>query len=180
MLTITAQAQVQVHPKTTPRTVTWTLYDARTSTAMRARESVSAGAQHKRDLITLERTVCFGSCPIYSVTIASDGRVTFEGRQYTKIKGIVRGKISRKKFRQLVAQFQQTEYFSLPDRFVPGTKVCPQMVTDMPSAITSIHLQGKSKTVSHYHGCGNSGVLAQLSALETRIDEIAGTQKWIK
>ena len=54
------------------------------------------------------------------------------------------------------------------------------MITDMPSAITSIRLKGKSKTVSHYYGCGDSGVLPKLTALENKIDEVAGTQKWIK
>jgi len=178
MLAIAALAQQPVRPTTAPRTVAWTRYDARTPALMP--ESVFTGAKIRGDLITLERTVCFGTCPIYSVTIASDGQVTFEGRQYTKVTGIARGKISQKKFRQLVTQFQQMDYFSLPNDFSPGTKVCPQMVTDMPSAITSIRLKGKSKTVSHYHGCGNSGALAQLTALENKIDEVAETQRWIK
>ena len=158
MLAIAAQAQQPVEP----------------------RESAFTGAPHRGDLIRLERTVCYGTCPIYAVTITSDGRVTFEGRQYTRVKGIARDRISKKKFRELVAQFQQMEYFSLPDRFAPGTPVCPQVITDMPSAITSIRLKRRSKTVSHYYGCGDSGALPKLTALENKIDEVAGTQKWIK
>jgi len=132
------------------------------------------------DSITLERTACFGTCPIYKLTIASDGTVTFAGQRFTKTQGGATGRISASDFRRLVAEFEKIDYFSLPDDFSPGTKVCPQMVTDMPSTIMSIHLKGKSKTVSHYHGCGNSGALPQLTALENKIDEIAGTQKWIK
>lgn len=132
------------------------------------------------DSITLERGACFGACPIYEVTITSDGTVNFEGRQYTKTKGTAKGHISVQDFRRLVAEFERINYFSLPDRYAPGTSVCPQVITDMPSADTSIHLKGKSKTVSHYYGCGNSGVLGQLTALENKIDEVAGTQKWIK
>src|SRR6266545_3806614 len=86
------------------------------------------------DLITLERTACFGTCPIYTVSIASDGTVSFQGRQYTKAKAAT-GKISRKAFRRLVREFEKINYFSLPDEFAPGTKVCPQMITDLPSAI---------------------------------------------
>jgi hypothetical protein len=54
------------------------------------------------------------------------------------------------------------------------------MVTDMPSANTSIRLNGKAKGVDHYHGCGVKGVLPKLTALEDRIDAVVGTQKWIK
>ena len=39
---------------------------------------------------------------------------------------------------------------------------------------------GKSKSVAHYYGCGNSGALGKLTALENKIDEVAGSQKWIK
>jgi acetamidase/formamidase len=132
------------------------------------------------DSITLERTACFGSCPIYKLAIASDGTITFVGERFTKTQGIATGRISASDFRRLVAEFEKIDYFSLPSDFSPGTKVCPQMVTDMPSAITSIRLKGKSKTVSHYYGCGDSGVLPKLTALENKIDEVAGTQKWIK
>jgi hypothetical protein len=50
----------------------------------------------------------------------------------------------------------------------------------MPSANTSIRLNGKTKSVAHYYGCGNSGALEKLTALEKKIDEVAGTEKWIK
>jgi acetamidase/formamidase len=132
------------------------------------------------DAITLERTACFGTCPIYKLTIASDGTVTFDGRRFTKTIGVAKGQISAQDFRRLVAEFQRIDYFSLPDNYAPGTPVCPQMITDMPSADTSLRLNGKAKSVSHYHGCGNSGALAKLTALENKIDEVAGTEKWIK
>lgn len=134
----------------------------------------------KNDFITLERTVCFGTCPNYKLTIKSDGNVIFEGKRFTKTTGIARGKISVADYRALVSEFEKIDYFSLPDRFTPGTKECPQVITDMPSANTSIKLNGKVKAVDHYHGCGSQGVLPKLTALEDKIDKVAGTQKWIK
>lgn len=129
--------------------------------------------------ITLERTACFGTCPIYKLTITSDGNVTFNGIRFTKTIGTAKGKISASDFRQLVREFEQIDYFSLPD-FLPGTAVCPRRVTDMPSANTSIKAKGKQNSVRHYYGCGDAGPLAGLIALEKKIDEVAGTQKWIK
>ena len=132
------------------------------------------------DSITLERTACFGTCPMYKVAITSDGTVTFNGERFTKTTGMAKGKISPADFRQLVSEFEKINYFSLPDNYAPGTPVCPQRITDMPSANTSIRLKGKTKSVSHYYGCGNSEALAKLTALEKKIDEVAGTQMWIK
>ena len=111
---------------------------------------------------------------------SSDGTVAFEGRQYTKTKGTATGHISVSDFHKLASEFEKIDYFSLPDEYKPGSKVCPQVVTDMPSANTSVHLNGKFKSVAHYYGCGNSGALGKLTALEAKIDEVAGTQKWVK
>jgi acetamidase/formamidase len=132
------------------------------------------------DLITLSRTACFGTCPIYTVTITSDGVVTFNGERFVKNAGLAQGRIDKSAFRDLVREFEKLDYFKLPDEFVPGTKVCPKTITDMPSANTSIRLNGKTKRVAHYRGCGDSGVLARLTALENKIDEVAETEKWIK
>jgi len=143
-------------------------------------KAIFVGQKSGDDSITLERTACFGTCPMYKVTVTSDGAVTFNGERFTKTTGIAKGKISREDFRQLVSEFEKINYFSLPDSYTPGTPVCPQRVTDMPSANTSIRLKGKTKSVAHYYGCGNSGTLEKLAALEKKIDEVTGTQKWIK
>ena len=130
--------------------------------------------------IRLSRTACFGTCPVYTVTIKSDGTVSYAGERFVFTIGFAQGRIDKSAFRDLAREFEKLDYFTLPDEFVPGTKACPNMVTDMPSADTAIRLNGKTKRVAHYHGCGNSGILPKLTALENRIDEVAGTQKWIK
>jgi acetamidase/formamidase len=132
------------------------------------------------DSITLQRTACFGACPIYKVTIAADGTVTFEGERFVKTEGIAKDRVGTADFRKLVSEFEKIDYSSLPDQFTPGTPQCPRMITDLPSANTSLTLNGRTKSVAHYHGCGDSGVLAKLTALENKIDEVAGTPKWIK
>lgn len=143
-------------------------------------KSIFTGQKGSDDAITLERTACFGTCPMYKVTITADGTVTFNGERFTKTTGVAKGKISTSDFRNLVAEFEKINYFALPDAYAPGTPVCPQRITDMPSANTSIRLKSKMKSVQHYYGCGDKGALARLTALEKRIDEVAGTQKWIK
>lgn len=134
----------------------------------------------KKDSITLERGACFGTCPIYKVSVRSDGRVTFEGFNYTKVKGKATGRIKAKDFKNLVQEFEQIKYFSLDDTYEPGQPNCDPAVTDLPRVKSSIRLRGKTKSISHYQGCLNSEVVRALFVLDRRIDEVAGTVKWIK
>jgi hypothetical protein len=133
-------------------------------------------------LITLRRSVCYGPCPDYTVTIAADGTVTFEGRQFVKTKGIAKGSLSREGMRQLIAEFERANYFSLNDKYQSAEDGCPEQWTDAPTAVTSIRINGKSKSVLHYHGCQDGQVVypKALTALENKIDEIVGTNRWVK
>ena len=128
-------------------------------------------------LITLERTPCFGECPSYKLTISADGTVVYEGRQDVKQSGTIKSRISRAQIKQLVAEFERVNYFSLRDSY--SGEVCPETWTDHPSAVTSLRLNGRSKTVRHYHGCKGLAELAKLTDLERRIDRIVNTARWV-
>jgi Domain of unknown function (DUF6438) len=129
-------------------------------------------------VITLERTICFGACPVYKLTIFSDGLVHYQGTKFVKKIGSASGRISRTKLNQLLQRFEEINYRTLPEDFTPGTPQCPQMATDMPSAITSLTRDGKTKTVRHYHGCRGLSTLERLTELEDKIDQAVNTKKW--
>jgi hypothetical protein len=38
-------------------------------------------------VISLERTSCFGECPVYSVTIDAKGNVTYDGKRFVRVEG---------------------------------------------------------------------------------------------
>jgi len=143
-------------------------------------KAIFVAAQRRNDLITLERTVCFGSCPSYRVTLSQDGTVTFEGRRFVKTTGTVTEQVSPDKFQQLVDEFEGIKYFSLQDRYTQRADGCTTFMTDMPSANTSLSLNGRVKTVAHYFGCRGPEIIPALTALERKIDEVAVTEKWIK
>ncbi len=143
-------------------------------------KSIFVAAQNKTGVITLERSVCFGTCPSYKVAVASDGTVTFEGRDFVKTKGTATAQIKPNDFNNLVNEFEKVKYFSLDDKYEPGSPGCGRAATDNPYARTSIQINARTKSLSHYHGCGDSEVLRALTALERKIDEIAGTEKWIR
>jgi (2Fe-2S) ferredoxin len=122
-------------------------------------------------IITLERTACFGACPVYRLTIYGNGRVVYEGIQFVRTKGIIETTIGEDSVRQLVSEFQEADYFALKDSYEQ------RMATDMPSAITSLTVNGRKKTVSHYHG--DSSAPKKLTELENRIDDIVSSDQWV-
>lgn len=123
-------------------------------------------------VITLERTPCFGACPVYSLAIRGDGTVNYEGKDFVKVKGTARTTISMDQVYKLVHEFEKADYFSLKDSYTERT------ATDMPSVITSITTGGRTKKIEHYHG--DFSAPEKLTELEYMIDQIVNADQWIK
>lgn len=143
---------------------------------------VASAKRAARKVVTLERTPCFGACPVYKLTIFSNGTVIYEGKQNVRRPGKATGRISQERLQELIADFMNIDYFNLHDEYVPGTEGCPKAATDQPSAITSLTRtrDGKSKTIRHYHGCRGSDTLELLTQLEDKIDTAVNINRWIK
>lgn len=132
-----------------------------------------SNASNNQDVvITLERTACFGTCPVYSLTIRGDGTVVYEGKDFVKVKGKAETTISQEQVEQLVSEFEKVDYFSLNDSYTERT------ITDAPTVTTSITIDGKTKTIEHYRGDENAP--EALTQLENKIDEIVDSEQWIK
>ena len=122
-------------------------------------------------VITLERTVCFGACPEYRLTVYGNGTVVYEGKRFVRLEGKRTTAISEEKIRQLLSEFNKIDYLSLNDSYEE------LMATDMPSAYTSLTADGKIKTIRHYHG--DFSAPKELIELEDKIDEIVNSNQWI-
>lgn len=128
--------------------------------------------EFKDVVITLETTACFGPCPIYKLTIYGDGRVVYEGEEYVNVAGKQTSQISKDKVKELVDEFYRINYFSLKN----NTFTHEKCFLDAGSVITSITINGKTKTINDYHGCPSP---KKLRELEVKIDEIANSKRWI-
>jgi hypothetical protein len=117
--------------------------------------------------IILYRSICYKRCPDYTLTLEGNGRVTFEGRYNTSVKGIVTSTIGQDKLFEIAAEIHRADFFNLEDAYF-------EPATDRPTYDLSVHLRGKKKQVTSY------GIRPpQLEILLDRIDEIANTNQWI-
>jgi len=130
--------------------------------------NVPALSTSESAIITIDRTVCFGSCPDYSLTIYGNGTVIYDGRNFVAITGRQTSTIPQEDVRELIRSFYSIGYFSLIDEYV-------DQVTDLPTTTTSITIGGQFKQVINYYGAPES-----LRQLENKIDETANSGIWIE
>jgi hypothetical protein len=125
-------------------------------------------------LVTIDRSLCFGPCPSYSLSIAGDGTVAYQGRSYVNVKGPASAQVASSDVQGLVDRLLGAKYFNLS---VPVD--CPAGIsTDAPSVTTSLALSGLTHTVQDYRG--NPCVPPVLSSLEDAIDAVANSARWVK
>jgi hypothetical protein len=121
--------------------------------------------------VTLHRSMCYGTCPAYGVTIDGDGTVTWDGQNYVAVKGQRTGKITPEQVKALYAAFRKADFFWLLDNY-------SSHITDMPSFTVTLAYDGHSKTVTDYAGF-RIGMPKAVSDLEALIDRTANTSQWI-
>ena len=119
-------------------------------------------------VITMKRGPCFGTCPVYSLTLYGNGTVIYEGEKFVKVTGVHIYQISQEEIKNLVNEFVRIDYFSLKDRYEAS-------ITDLPSTTTSIMIDGKTKSVYNYYGAPN-----ELYQIEKTIDETANLTSLVK
>jgi hypothetical protein len=120
--------------------------------------------------VSLERTACYGICPVYKVTIGADGVATYEGESFVKVKGRASAKVSSADLDGLRVAFEKVDFFALQDSYEK------RIQSDAPTAIVSRTDGGRTKTVRHYEG--DATAPAELRWLEKQIDGAVHIEQW--
>jgi hypothetical protein len=121
--------------------------------------------------ISMQRTACFGACPIYTVSITGSGEVSYNGRRFVRVTGEQHGQASSADVAHLVAMMDNAHFFSLNDAYRAS-------VTDLPSTEITFERGGQAKTVTDYGG-SMVGMPHEVSEIEAEIDRVANTAQWV-
>ena len=136
----------------------------------------SAAQLASKPAITLERTACFGGCPVYRLSVSPSGEVTYEGKAHVRRLGPATGKVPQERLNQLLTELDKAGYFSFASRYTSTEPACGRYATDSPTVISSVTLRGRTKRIEHDYGCGAAP--GALVVLERRIDEMVGSGQW--
>jgi hypothetical protein len=121
--------------------------------------------------ITLERTPCYGSCPVYKVTVSAAGVVEYFGEAHVRKAGTHRWRISRRRLQRLAEALERANYLHLEGDYTRGGK------GDAPGCSISVEYDdGSSKSIAHLHGC--PAAPDALTELEDEIDRITGVERY--
>lgn len=126
-------------------------------------------------LIEMERTICYGTCPSYTLTIQGNGTVIFDGKQFVSHTGPAEDKISNDKLNDLVQLIREIDFMT-----IPSNPECESWMTDHPSVFLTIEIDGQRNSVTHYHGCKGFKQEEDLFKLEEAVDSLSGARRWIE
>lgn len=94
------------------------------------------------DSLILERTPCFGPCPVYKVTVERSGQVTYQADDFNPMPGaaegtpVVRhGRMLESALHELIAAVESMEYAELKREYF-------LQITDMPSTKITVSANG--------------------------------------
>ncbi len=119
-------------------------------------------------VISIDRSACFGSCPVYSMTLRGDGYASYIGKMHVDRIGHYRAKVDEQTLQFLAAELKRIDYFAMKDNY-------DAMVTDVPTITVNCTLNDSTKTI-----VDRFGAPTELREFENTLDSVAKTIKWMK
>ena len=99
----------------------------------------------KELIISLQRTPCYGTCPIYKMEIFSDGSASYHGERFVDKIGDYEFTVSRETINYILKKAVESGFFELEDKYTAN-------ITDLPKTITFIKNSREEKRVINYYG----------------------------
>ena len=123
-------------------------------------------------VVSLSRSVCFGLCPAYEITLYDDGTVQYEGKDYVKTVGRKTAAIDAAAIAKVKRAIADSGIRKL------DAHCCDcQEWTDHPTAVIGFDAGGQWTTIVDYHGCTKTPRMVR--ELEETLDTLLGTESFI-
>jgi hypothetical protein len=117
--------------------------------------------------IGIERTECYGTCPVYTFVLKSDGTFRYKGEKFIERQGEFTGTVSVHEFNRLAQYIKDSGYLDLRDGY-------GELGDDGETVYTTLVLKGRRKVVMDHSYAGPP----KLWAIENLIDHILVNATW--
>jgi hypothetical protein len=108
-------------------------------------------AARPAETIVFETGSCFGACPVYRLTVNSNGDGTFEGRRFTAVTGAHPFRLGSAQYRAFARQLAPLRPARGSVRY--AGEACRSTATDLPSAEVSWRSRRGTQSLYFYYGC---------------------------
>ncbi len=112
--------------------------------------------------LSMERTACFGKCPIYTIKITDNGTLEFDGQKFVEPQGKHTVQVSPEDMATLKKMMVEINFLGLEDKYDT------EYISDIPSTITILYrgLVEEKKVLNRHNGP------AKLKEFETFVDSL--------
>ena len=124
-------------------------------------------------LAKIERSGCPGACPVFSLSVFSDGSAIYQGETHTVVSGEKEFSLNKDQLSRVRSTFTRKGFLIINGQ-------CCECIDVSGAPSTRIIYQGNGpyKSINRYHGCLN-GWSRNLGNLEAEILEITGVGAWV-
>lgn len=116
---------------------------------------------------SIEKSYCFGKCPVFTLHIYNSGYAVYNGTANVNLMGRHTSTLTREQMISLIDKANEINYFELKDVYDN------EGVTDLPSATTSIVINGQRKAVKRRYDYPKS-----ILTFEAAFDDIIKRLRW--
>ena len=151
-----------------------------------ASKSVPSQTAAPIDSLVLERTACFGVCPVYRLRINSAEEIRFESRNRSDSGRVAIDTAGRGTYGSLIARARAAGFYQFPPEIQKDPVLCRNLATDHPTAITTVFTGQTTRQVIDYHGCFETVEheviprIQKLRAFENDIDSTLHSSRWVR
>lgn len=140
-----------------------------TSTSSEASSANTAvPAREPQMLATIQRTACYGQCPMYKATFLDNGEVIYIGKRFVENIGTYKTLMTGEEVLDIKKKITEYDYFGLDSLY-------PTPISDFPSCITEASLNGNTKKVIDRRNPPDN-----LKAFEKFLDGLLEGREWEK
>ena len=112
--------------------------------------------QSPEKIISLEKTACFGRCPVFKIIIYNNGECLYNGIKFVKKSGEFNLKINKQEINKILSQAKEIGFDNLKNEY-------SERITDLPTTYIMIN----NKKIKDYYGAPS-----ELKDLEKLIEKI--------
>lgn len=112
--------------------------------------------QSPKKIISLEKTACFGRCPVFKIIIYNNGECLYNGIKFVKKSGEYNLKINEREVDEILSQAKEIGFDNLKNEY-------SERITDLPTTYIMIN----NKKIKDYYGAPT-----ELKDLEKLIEKI--------
>ena len=117
-----------------------------------------------KQIFELQTTSCYGTCPVYTLQIFSNGRAILEGKEHMNKIGNFESKIEKEKLNMLIDSFEKASFFELEDSYRSQFK-------DLPTKYITYYKNGNAKKIMAYDNIPKELTIL-IKSLETLVNDL--------